>query len=179
MIVPLASLDAAALEQLAQVTLASALTHTALWLTDLDAAREELADALVPGKTALALLDGDAAIAWVAAAPDWGRSWELHPLIVAVDHQRRGHGLRLVREIEDIARATDALTMLVGTSDTVEATSLSNVDLYEHPGSRLDGMTVRTPHAVEFWRRAGYTIVGVLPDAEGPGLPSIQLSRRL
>jgi aminoglycoside 6'-N-acetyltransferase I len=179
MIVPLVSLDAAALEDLARVTLASALTHTAAWLRDLDAAREELADALAPGKTALVLLEGPAPIAWVAAAPDWGRIWELHPLIVAVDHQRRGHGLRLVRAIEHIARAAGALTMLVGTSDTVGATSLSNVELYDHPGARLDGMTVRAPHAVEFWQRAGYTIVGVLPDAEGPGLPSIQLSRRL
>jgi len=98
---------------------------------------------------------------------------------VAVDHQRRGHGLRLVRAVEDIARAAGALTMLLGTSDTVNATSLSNVDLYDHLGARLESMTVRAPHAVEFWQRVGYTIVGVIPDAEGPRKPSIQLSRRL
>jgi len=179
MIVPLAELDAAALEQLAYVTLASAQTHVTEWLADLDAAREELADALAPEKTALVLIESGKPIAWVAAARDWGRIWELHPLIVAVDHQRRGHGLRLVRAIEDIARAAGALTMLLGTSDTVDATSLSNVDLYEGTGARLDAMTVRAPHAVTFWQRAGYKIVGVLPDAEGPGKPSIQLARPL
>lgn len=179
MIVPLAALDAPAVDQLAQVTLASALTHTAAWLADGDAAREELADALAPEKTALVLLADGAPIAWVAAAPDWGRIWELHPLIVAVEHQRRGHGLRLVRAIEDIARAAGALTMLVGTSDTVQATSLSNVDLYDHPGTRIASMTVKAPHAVTFWQRAGYTVVGIVPDAEGPGQPSIQLARRL
>ena len=179
MIIPLTELDAAAFEELACVTLASALTHTAHWLTDLDSAREELADALAPEKTALVMLDAGAPIAWVAAAPDWGRIWELHPLIVAVDRQRRGNGLRLVRAIEDIARAAGALTMVLGTSDTIDATSLSNVDLYDRTGARLDGITLRAPHAVEFWQRAGYTVVGVLPDAEGPGQPSIQLARRL
>ena len=69
--------------------------------------------------------------------------------------------------------------MLVGTSDTGDATSLSNVDLYDRPGTRIDAMTTQAPHAVELWRRAGYTIVGVLPDAEGSGRPSIQLARRL
>ncbi|MEP6866172.1 MAG: GNAT family N-acetyltransferase [Deltaproteobacteria bacterium] len=164
MIVALAELDAAALEELAHVTLASAVTHTDVWLTDLVRAREELADALAPAKTALALIDGHAPIAWVAAGPDWGRIWELHPLIVAVDHQRRGHGLRLVRAVEDIARAAGALTMLLGTSDTSNATSLSNVDLYDHTGTRLEAMTENAPHAVGFWRRAGYSIVDVLPD---------------
>jgi len=179
MIVPLAELDAATREQLAHVTLVSARTHVTDWLPDLDAAREELADALAPEKTALVLVERGKPIAWVAAAPDWGRIWELHPLIVAVDHQRRGHGLRLVHAVEDIARAAGALTMLLGTSDTVGATSLSNVDLYDHTGARIDAMIVRAPHAVTFWQRAGYKIIGVVPDAEGPGKPSIQLARRL
>jgi len=69
--------------------------------------------------------------------------------------------------------------MLVGTSDTVAATSLSNADLYDRPGARIEAMTVRASHAVEFWQRSGYTIVGVIPDAEGPGRPSIQLAIRL
>jgi len=67
MIVPLRELDKPALEKLAHVTLASALTHTADWLRDVAAAREELADALGPEKTALVLVENTSPIAWIAA----------------------------------------------------------------------------------------------------------------
>ena len=167
-------------ERVAVITLAGAQEHSPEWLQDLDAARDEVADALAPGKRALVMLDdGGAPIAWVAAGPAWSRVWELQPLIVAPEHQRRGHGRRLVREIEHLAKAARALTMMLGTSDTVGATSLSGVDLYYDTFGRLTSLTARRPHAVEFWRRVGYQVVGVVPDAEGPGKPSISLARRL
>jgi len=178
-LVDLGSLDADARERLARITFAAAREHGPDWLPDLDAAREEIADALAPGKIARVLLDGDAALGWVAASRAWGFVWELHPLIVAVEHQRRGHGQRLVREIERIAAAAGALTLTLGTSDTTGATSLAGVDLYDDPLARLATLEARQPHAVEFWRRIGYQIVGVVPDAEGPGKPSITLARRL
>jgi len=98
---------------------------------------------------------------------------------VAIERQRHGHGRRLVREIERLASAAGALTMTLGTSDTTGATSLSGVDLYDETFARLAGVEARQPHAFEFWRRMGYRIVGVVPDAEGPGQPSINLARRL
>jgi aminoglycoside 6'-N-acetyltransferase I len=179
MLVALEDLDAEAREHLAALTLEAGREHSPGWLPDLEAAREEIREALVPGKAARVLVEHDRPIAWVAAAHDWGRIWELHPLIVAVDRQRRGHGSALVREIEAIARAAGALTMTLGTSDMTGATSLSGVDLYDDLSARLAAVELRAPHALGFWRRAGYTIVGVIPDAEAPGQPSITLARRL
>lgn len=178
-LVDLGSLDADAREQLAQITLAAAGEHGPDWLPDLDAAREEIADALAPGKVARVALEDGAPVGWIAAVHDWGCVWELHPLIVAIEHQRRGHGRRLVREIERLAAAAGAITMTLGTSDTTGATSLAGVDLYDDTFTRLATVAARRPHAVEFWRRVGYRIVGVVPDAEGPGKPSITLARRL
>lgn len=40
-------------------------------------------------------------------------------------------------------------------------------------------MTVNATHAVGFWMRMGYVIVGVTPDAEGPGQPTIHLAKRV
>jgi aminoglycoside 6'-N-acetyltransferase I len=179
MIVALKDLDPVACEQLAAFTLEAGREHSPGWLPDLEAAREQIREALVPGKVALVLFENSRPIAWVAAAHDWGRIWDLHPLIVAVDRQRRGHGSHLVREIESIARAAGALTMTLGTSDMTGATSLSGVDLYADLSVRLAAVELRSPHALGFWRHAGYTIVGVVPDAEAPGQPSIVLARRL
>jgi aminoglycoside 6'-N-acetyltransferase I len=178
-LVDLGSLGADAREMLAQITLAAAREHAPGWLSDLDAARAEIADGLAPGKTARVALDGDTIVGWVAASPAWGRIWELHPLIVAIEHQRRGHGRHLVREVERIAAAAGALTMTLSTSDTTGATSLAGADLYDNTFTRLATIEARRPHAVEFWRRIGYQIVGVLPDAEGAGKPSISLARRI
>lgn len=85
----------------------------------------------------------------------------------------------MVLEVERIAAAEDALTMTLSTSDTTGAMSLGGVDLYDDTFRRLPNAELQHPHAVEFWRRMGYQIVGVLPDAEGPGKPSIHLARRL
>ena len=34
-------------------------------------------------------------------------------------------------------------------------------------------------HPLGFWQRVGYTVVGVVPDAEGPGKPTILLAKRI
>lgn len=178
-LVDLGSLDADAREQLARLTLAAAREHSPGWLPDLDAARRQVADALAPGKVGRVALDGGDPVGWIAAGHTWECVWELHPLIVAIEHQRRGHGRRLVREIERIAAAAGARTMTLGTSDMTGATSLGGVDLYDDTFARLATVEAHRPHPVEFWRRIGYQIVGVVPDAEGPGKPSITLARRL
>lgn len=180
MLVRLDELGHDALEHLAQITLPAAREHAPEWLLDLDAAREEVSDALAPGKLSRVLLDASGQpVGWVAVAHAWGRIWDLHPLIVAIEHQRRGHGRRLVREVERLAAAAGALTLTLGTSDTTGATSLSGVDLYDDTFMRLATIEARHPHPFEFWRRVGYQIIGVLPDAEGPGKPSITLAKRL
>jgi aminoglycoside 6'-N-acetyltransferase I len=117
-------------------------------------------------------------VGWVAASHQ-GRVWELHPLLVAVQHHRRGHGRVLVHEIERHAAADGGLTMWVGTSDTTGATSLADTDLYADTFGALATIEARHPHAFQFWQRVGYRIVGVVPDAEGPGKPSICFAKRL
>lgn len=178
-LVDLRDLDAVSIEQLAKITLPAAMAHAPGWLTDLEAAREEIAEAREAEKVARVVVEGGQPIGWISAAPAWGRIWEIHPLIVAIDRQRRGHGRTLVRAIERIAAEAGALTMTLSTSDMTNATSLSAADLYSDLPGKLAGFAAHRDHSVSFWLRAGYTITGVIPDAEGPGMPSIHLARRL
>lgn len=178
-LVPLAELSSAELEALAQLTLPAAQGHVADWLANIEAARAEIADAIGDDKIALVLRDGDRPVAWIAAGHDWGAIWEIHPVIVAVDAQGRGHGQRLVREVERLAADAGARTMALSTSDTVGATSLAGADLYADVAGHLARFTVHRPHAAAFWLRMGYTLVGVTPDAEGPGQPSLSFACRL
>ena len=152
------------------------------WLPTLQDAYEEINEALEPEKTCRVLLNGDEPIGWIAAGPTWGRVWEIHPLLIDPYFQGQGHGRRLVEDIERFAIKAGALTMELSTSDATQATTLSGVDLYEDPLGelmRIDVVDRNAGHAFEFWLRVGYTVVGVLPDAEELGIPSIHLAKRL
>jgi aminoglycoside 6'-N-acetyltransferase I len=175
--VSLTQLNRAQLDHLEMLTFVAAREHAPDWLPTPEAAREEIRDALE--HTSRVLLDDDTPIAWVAVAHQWGHVWELHPLIVDVAHQRRGHGRLLVGEVERHAAAHGGLTMWVGTSDLTDSTSVSGVDLFADPLGALAAIHAHRPHPFQFWQRVGYRIVGVVPDAEGPGKPSICLAKRL
>ena len=146
----------------------------------LGSAHDEIAAALAPGMFSRALLDdSNQPVAWIAVSKSWGRVWEIQPLIVAVAHQRRGYGRQLVDAVERHVAFQGGLTMWVGTSDTTGATSVSGADLYQDPFTSLATIAALRPHPFRFWQSVGYRIVGVVPDAEGPGQPSICLAKRV
>lgn len=170
------------IDALAVLSVRASTTHAPNWLRTTDDAYATIHEALEPEKTCRALLDEGNPLGWVAAGPAWGRIWELHPLLIDPDHQKRGYGRLLANDIEQFAVAAGALTMELSTSDTTDATNISGIDLYADPFvalSRIDVVDQDVGHSYQFWIKVGYTIVGVLPDAEGPGMPSITLSKRL
>lgn len=176
------SSDKELIEALAVLSVRASQIHAPRWLRTVEDAYETIQEALEPEKACRVLLEDGNPVGWVAAGPTWGRIWELHPLLIDPDHQKRGYGRLLVRDIEQFAIAGGALTMELSTSDTTDATNLSGVDLYGDPLgalSRIDVVDENVGHAYQFWLKVGYTIVGVLPDAEGRGIPSITLSKRL
>lgn len=180
-IIDLNPTDQRLIDALAELSVAASQVHLPAWLTNLEDAHEEIGDALNPDKVVRVLMDGDEPAGWVAAGPMWGRVWELHPLLVDPRRHRRGLGTRLVRDIERFATAAGALTMYLGTSDMTRATSLSGIDLYDDPISAMASFQVLDTHGhpASFWLRAGYSLVGVTPDAEAEGQPSLQFARSL
>ena len=42
----------------------------------------------------------------------------------------------------------------------------------------MASMTFDPSHAVGFWLRMGYSLVGITPDAEGTGMPTIHFAKR-
>jgi aminoglycoside 6'-N-acetyltransferase I len=181
-IVDLSPSDKELIDSLAILSVRAGRAHAPDWLRTVQDAHEVIEEALQPDKACRALLDDGKPLGWVAAGPAWGRVWELHPLLVDPDHQRRGYGRLLADDIERFAADAGALTMQLSTSDTTGATTLSGVDLYADPAgalSRIGVVDERAGHAFQFWCKLGYTVVGVLPDAEGPGMPSISLAKRL
>lgn len=149
------------------------------WLTTTEAARSAVTEALQPGMFSRILLVDDRVVGWVGARHDYGVVWELHPLVVDESMRGRGFGRVLVEDIERLAAGEGGLTLLLGTSDEMANTTLAGQDLFRDPLTALRDLEASAAHPLGFWRKIGFTVVGVVPDAEGLGKPTIQLAKRI
>jgi aminoglycoside 6'-N-acetyltransferase I len=168
--------DAEGARQAATV-LMSALPNAWPTLTD---ALAEVREALAPGRVCLAAWQGGEVVGWVGGIRDYSHAWELHPLVVRADARGHGVGRALVAALERRARDAGALTLYLGTDDDWDEprSSAGGVDLWPDPlahAARLEPGT----HPAGFYRRVGFAVIGLLPDANGPGKPDIFMAKRL
>lgn len=108
-----------------------------------------------------------------------GHVWELHPLAVQPGMQGKGIGKALIEDFEEQVRSRGGLTITLGTDDENYMTSLSNTDLYENLWDKVKNIRNLKKHPFEFYRKMGFTITGVVPDANGIGKPDILMSKRV
>ena len=169
-----------------RVDAAAALLHetfrgrTGDW-QDLESARSEVLQSFDDDAISRVAVDeSSSVVGWIGGIPMYsGNVWEIHPLVVAEQHQRQGIGRALVQDLEDRVRAKGALTLWAGSDDEHDETSLSAVDLYSDlPGAIRDIRNLKR-HPYEFYLRVGFKIVGVMPDANGVGKPDIFLAKRI
>src|SRR5687767_758619 len=100
-----------------------------------------------------------------------GHVWELHPLAVQPHMQGGGIGKILVEDLEEQVRSRGGLTISLGSDDEDSMTSLSDVDLYEDLWDKIRDIRNLKRHPFEFYKKMGYVITGIVPDANGPGKP--------
>ena len=145
----------------------------------LENAEQEVREALEVGFCRAALDESGVVLGWVGGRHAYGLVWELHPLVVYPARQGEGVGRALVLDLEDQVREHGGLTVLLGTDDEVNLTTLSGVDLYQDTGKHIAEAVGKRPHPLEFYRKLGYTLVGVVPDANGIGKPDILMAKRV
>ncbi|MCW5878281.1 MAG: GNAT family N-acetyltransferase [Anaerolineales bacterium] len=160
--------------------LVAAFAHISAWPT-LDAGRREIAGLLEDEDNLLrgALDPAGRLLGWVGALPTYDYAWELHPLAVLPQQQGRGMGAALVADLEQQLRARGALTVYLGADDEIGQTSLAGQDLFPDVLAQAAGLRNINRHPFEFYQKLGYSVVGVIPDANGPGKPDILMAKRL
>jgi aminoglycoside 6'-N-acetyltransferase I len=67
----------------------------------------------------------------------------------------------------------------LGTDDESDMTSLAGKDLYPNVLAHLADIKNLKGHPFEFYEKVGFVLVGVIPDANGPGKPDILMAKRL
>jgi GNAT superfamily N-acetyltransferase len=170
--------DDGAIEQVAALLVDFAPNQAAAW-EDLESAKDTVDETLDEDSIArVALNDAGNVIGFAAAAPQYSHAWELHPVVVARDEQHRGVGRALVTDLEELVAAEGGLTVYLGADDLDAATSLADDELF--PGvldAAADVQVRKRRHPIGFFLHLGYEVIGVIPDANGPGRPDVWLGR--
>ena len=145
-----------------------------------ESAEKEVAECTVDEFISIGLVEGGKLLGWAGLRPMYDYTWELHPLVVSPGAQGGGLGRKLLTELENRARGRGLTGIVLGTDDERNETSLA--------GKRLDGENIYTEmkrlrntgsHPLEFYRKCGYIVVGVIPDANGEGRPDIWMWKKL
>jgi aminoglycoside 6'-N-acetyltransferase I len=149
------------------------------WL-EMNDALKEVQESFGEGRISrVALAEDGAVLGWIGGIASYGGNvWELHPLVVRPDLQRRGIGRALVADLESRVRERGALTLWLGTDDEANMTTLSGVDLYPDVLGHLANIRNLRGHPYGFYQKLGFSVVGVMPNANGPGKPDIFMAKR-
>ncbi|WP_040949855.1 GNAT family N-acetyltransferase [Gorillibacterium massiliense] len=145
-----------------------------------DCAMEEVDIILADGRIAVMALSGGNVVGLVGAMPRYGvTAWELHPLAVRASARMRGIGTKLLQALEAECSKRGGITLFLGSDDEFSQTTLSDTDLYVDTYAKIQGIRNLQGHPYEFYQKAGYAIVGVIPDANGLGKPDIWMAKRI
>jgi aminoglycoside 6'-N-acetyltransferase I len=164
----------------AAAILVRAFAHQpATWRT-LPEARAEVAKFFEDERrSALAAIEGDALVGWIGLIRTYSHAFELHPVAVEPERQRQSVGAALVRALEALAHSEGALSLYLGADDDFGGTNLFGADPFPDLLGALARIEGGAPHPLGFYRALGFTLAGLIPDANGRGKPDILLAKRL
>lgn len=140
----------------------------------------EVRESLAADRLSLVAVEDDDVVGWVGGIRHYrGHTWELHPLAVHPDWQRRGVGRALVAALESRVRGAGGHNIWLTTDDDTGVTSIAGRDLYPGVLASLATLTAGPDSRITFYLRLGYTITGCIPDAYAPGHHELVFAKRL
>jgi len=170
--------DSGAIEQAAALLVDFAPNRAAAW-PDLEEAYETLEEALEgDALVRVAVNDAGNVVGVAVCAPQYSHAWELHPIVVAGDEQGRGIGAALLADVEELVAAEGGLTIYLGADDLDGLTTAAGADLFPNVIGHAQGLKSQSRrHPLGFFLQQGYEVIGLIPDANGPGRPDIWMAK--
>lgn len=180
-IVDLRSDDESTIHQIAIMLVEGFAVNSPQAWPDQESAVEEVRESFGADRISRVALDEDGTVlGWISGISQYdGHVWELHPLVVRVSYQGKGIGRALVTDLEERVKELAGLTIILGTDDENHQTTLAGVNLFPSVWEHIAHIRNLKHHPYEFYQKLGYVIVGVIPDANGPGKPDILMAKSL
>jgi aminoglycoside 6'-N-acetyltransferase I len=155
-------------------------TGSTAW-SNLEDALSEVRESFLPDRISRAALDEAGNVqGWIGGIEEYsGNVWELHPLVVRQECRRQGVGRALMLDFERQIAQRGGHTILLGTDDENCRTSIGGIDLYPGVLDKVRAIENLRQHPFEFYQKAGFEVVGIIPDANGFGKPDILMAKRI
>jgi aminoglycoside 6'-N-acetyltransferase I len=166
------------LRQAASVLFEALKDSSSAW-PDFQSALLETETFLTSDRLAYLALDNGNVIGWIGAIRHTNFLWELHPLAVHPNHQRKGTGRALIQTLEKEARNEGVSTIYLGCDDEFGGTNIFGKNLYPNVLDHLLHLQPVSKHPYVFYEAMGYSVTGTIPDASGPGKHDILMSKRI
>jgi aminoglycoside 6'-N-acetyltransferase I len=146
----------------------------------LEEALREVQEALKTGKICLAAYsDSGEMLGWIGGQHNYARVWELHPLAIDPNHQRRSIGRTLFLALDERIAEAGGLTIFLGTDDEFGGTNLYGRELYPDVLAEARRLESVADHPFVFYQKLGFVVTGLVPDANGFGKPDILMCKRV
>jgi aminoglycoside 6'-N-acetyltransferase I len=118
----------------------------------------------------------DQLIGWAGLMPMYKNTWELHPMAILPNFQGKGYGKILLNKLEVIAQEKGIIGIFAGSDDETNKTSLSEIEITkDNIFEEIKKKKNHKNHPYEFYIKCGYSIIGIIPNANGPKKPDILL----
>ena len=119
---------------------------------------------------------GGTVLGWIDDIGSYGVNlWELDPLVMRRDLQCRCLGRTFVVDLGECVRSAAVTPLGLGTDDEIGMPTLTGVDLYPNVLEHLADIKNVGGHPYEFYQKLGFSIIGAMPDGNGPGKPNIYI----
>ncbi len=143
-------------------------------------AKREIKECTDKNFICIGCVENNELLGWAGLRPMYEKTWELHPIVVKHNHQHKGVGTLLIREVERRAKEQGITGIVLGSDDENGETSLSDKD-FEKADLFQEIKNIKNihHHPFEFFRNCGYRIVGIIPDSGGFGKPDIWMWKRV
>lgn len=164
------------IDQAAEVLLKT-FSGSGMWVSlDENEAAETVKECTADYNICIGIKIGNQLIGWAGLRPMYKKTWELHPVAILPEFQNMGYGKVLLGEIEKRAREKSIIGIVAGSDDETGITSLSRKEITEENIlDEIKNIKNLNKHPYEFYKKCGFFITGIIPNANGYGKPDIYL----
>jgi aminoglycoside 6'-N-acetyltransferase I len=147
-----------------------------LWLKNENSAIDVVEECIKGSNICIGIKLENKLIGWGGLRPMYEKTWELHPIVIKKEFQGKKYGKLLISEIEKTAYKNGIIGIVAGSDDETNSTSLSKKEINgDNIFEEIKNIKNYKNHPYEFYKKCGYNIIGIIPNANGQNKPDIWL----